>query len=168
MYPCLTLILKSPTFQPRCTSWIRTAFIVSCAAALLIYLYRKLALTSTPLQPIAPESHDNASGDLGPAYSVRDLPGRGKGMIAVRDIRVSTIPGFRQPMLRGLLRSAGRAIDSRTTAVCGSVFKYVSNWHTQTYDSMKAQSTVRLPNSSGNQYSSSHLTKLHHFTICRM
>lgn len=85
------------TFQYRWTSWIRTAFIVSCTAALLIYLYRKLALTSTPLQLIIPESHDN--GELGPAFTVRDLPGRGKGMIAVRDIRVSTIPGFRNPTL---------------------------------------------------------------------
>jgi hypothetical protein len=88
---------------------MRTALIVTCTAALSIYLYRKLALTSTPHPPIIPESHDD--GDIGPAYTVRDLPGRGKGMIAVRDIRVSTIPGFRKSTLRGLLRSAGRAID---------------------------------------------------------
>jgi len=61
-------------------------------------LYRKLAFTSTPHQLIIPEPHDN--GDFGPAYAVRDLPGRGKGMIAVRDIRVRIIPGFREPTLR--------------------------------------------------------------------
>jgi hypothetical protein len=99
---------------------------VACTGALLIYLYRNLALTSTPHPPIS-ESHDD--GDLGPAYTVRDLPGRGKGMIAVRDIRVSTIPGFRKSTLRGLLRSAGRAIDPRTAADCGSLFKYVSTPH---------------------------------------
>ena len=110
---------------------MRTTFIVSCTAALLIYLYRKLALTPTPHPPFIPESYDD--GDLGPAYTVRDLPGRGKGMIAVRDIRVSTITGFRKSTLRGLLRSAGRVTDSRTTADGGSVFKYVSNRHIQTH-----------------------------------
>lgn len=144
LFPCPTLILMPPTFQPRWTSWILTAFIVTCTPALLISLYRKLALTSTPHQLIIPESHDN--GDFGPAYTVLDLPGRGKGMIAVRDIRVSLIPGFRGPTLRGLLRSAGRAIDSRTTADCGSSFKYVSNWHIQTHGSITAQLTPRLPN----------------------
>ncbi|KAI0284005.1 hypothetical protein BGY98DRAFT_1093641 [Russula aff. rugulosa BPL654] len=77
--------VRSKHSKPRWTSWIRTTFIVSCTAALLIYLYRKLALTSTPHPPFIPESYDD--GDLGPAYTVRDLPGRGKGMIAVRDIR---------------------------------------------------------------------------------
>jgi len=144
------LILKPPTFQPRWTSWILTVFIVTCTAALLIYLYRKLALTSTPHQLIipVPEFHDNS--DFGPAYTVRDLPGRGKGMIAVRDIRVSTIPGFREPTLRGSLRLAGRAIDSRTTADCGSSFKYVSHQHIQAHGSITAQLTPHLPNLSGN------------------
>jgi hypothetical protein len=147
LFPCPTLILKTPTFQPRWTSWIRIAFIVPCAAALLIYLYRKLALTSTSYQLIIPESHDN--GDFGPAFTVRDLPGRGKGMIAVRDIRVSTIPCFWKPTLRVLLRSAGRAIDSGTTADCGSSFKYVSHRHIhiiQTHGSITAQLAPRLPN----------------------
>jgi hypothetical protein len=144
LFPCPTLILKLPTFQPRWTSWIRIAFIVTCTAALLISLYWKFALTSTPHQLLIPESHGN--GDFGPAYTVRDLPGRGKGMIAVRDIRVSTIPGFRKPAFRGLLISAGRAIDSRTTVDCGSSFKYVSNQHIQTHGSITAQLTPRLPN----------------------
>jgi hypothetical protein len=139
LFPCPTAILKSLTFQPRWTSWIRTAFIVTCTTALLIYLYRKLAF-----QLIFSESHDN--GDFGPAYTVRDLPGRGKGMIAIRDIRVGIIPGFREPTLRGLLRSAGRAIDPGTTADCGSSFKYVSNRHILTHGSITVQLTPRLPN----------------------
>jgi hypothetical protein len=54
---------------------------VTCATTLLISLYWKLV----------PESHDN--DDIVPAFAVRDLPGRGKGLIAIRDIRVGTIPG---------------------------------------------------------------------------
>lgn len=145
LFTCPTLILKIPAFQPHWTSWIRIAFIVTCTAALLIYLYRKLALTSTPLQLIIPEPHDN--GDFGPAYTVRDLPGRGKGMIAVRDIRVSTIPGLQKPTLRRLLILAGRAIDSGTTADCGSSFKYVSYRHIHMpHGSVTAQLALRLPN----------------------
>lgn len=77
--------VRSKHSRPRWTSWIVTTFIATCAAALLTYLYRKFALSSTPHQLILPKSHDN--GDFGPAYTVRDLPGRGKGLIAVRDIR---------------------------------------------------------------------------------
>jgi hypothetical protein len=138
LFPCPTLVLKPPAFQPRWTPWILTAFIVTCTPAFLISLYRKLALTSSPHQLIVPESLAHDNGDFGPAYTVLDLPGRGKGMIAVRDIRVSIIPGFRELTLRGLLRLAGRAIDSRTTADCGSSFKYVSNRHIQTHGSITA------------------------------
>jgi hypothetical protein len=97
LFPSPTFdINETPSIQSRWTSWIRTALFVICTAVLLISLYWKLALTSIPHQLITPESHDNV------AYTVRDLPGRGKGMIAVRDIRVSTIPGFRKPTLIGL------------------------------------------------------------------
>lgn len=78
--------LKPPTLQAHRFSWIRTAFIVTCAAAVLTLLYWKLASAQVLYQLILPELHDNDG--LGPAFTVRDLPGRGKGMIAVRDIRV--------------------------------------------------------------------------------
>jgi hypothetical protein len=60
----------------------------------LVSLYWKQALTQIAHQLILPELHDN--GDIGAAFTVRDLPGRGKGLIAVRDIRVGGIPGVRR------------------------------------------------------------------------
>lgn len=59
---------------------------VTCAAALLTLLYWKRASIQVPHQ-LNSSPHDN--DDLGPAFTIRDLPGRGKGMTAVRDIRVS-------------------------------------------------------------------------------
>lgn len=60
---------------------------MTCATALLTLIYWKFASAQVPHQLILPELHDNDG--LGPAFTIRDLPGRGKGMIAVRDIRVS-------------------------------------------------------------------------------
>jgi hypothetical protein len=59
---------------------------VTCAAVLLALLYWTDALSQLPHQLISPEPPgDDATG---PAFVVRDLPGRGKGMIALRNIRV--------------------------------------------------------------------------------
>lgn len=60
---------------------------MTCAAALLITIYWKRASNQVPRQLTPPEPHENDNIEL--AFTVRDLPGRGKGMIAVRDIRVS-------------------------------------------------------------------------------
>lgn len=77
--------LDLDAIQAHWISWIRTAFILTCAAALLTLLYWKRASIQVPHRFILPP-HDH--DDLGPAFTVLDLPGRGKGMTAVRDIRV--------------------------------------------------------------------------------
>ena len=60
--------------------WTRNAFIVACITALISSLYwaRTRPILFTPQEP----------QENGPAFIVRDLPGKGKGMIALRDIRV--------------------------------------------------------------------------------
>jgi hypothetical protein len=59
---------------------------VTCAAALLISFYWTDFLTEIPRQLIllAPYGKDA----INPAFIVRDLPERGKGLIAIRNIRV--------------------------------------------------------------------------------
>lgn len=60
---------------------MRTACIAICVVALFGLLYWTWAPNPLPLL-------FNSPLETGPAFSVRDLPGRGKGMVADRDIRV--------------------------------------------------------------------------------
>ena len=63
--------------------WTRNAFVVACITALIISLYWA---RTRPIPFIPQEMRKNA-----PAFIVRDLPGKGKGMIALRDIKVGVI-----------------------------------------------------------------------------
>jgi len=92
------------------TLLIRTGFIAICAAALLVSLYWTGVLPQIPHQLILPVPYNND----GPAFIVRELPGRGKGMIAVRNIRVGILVIWIADS-KTLLRLAGRATDSGTT-----------------------------------------------------
>ena len=60
--------------------WTRNAFVVACIAALISSLYWARARQS--LQELQENS---------PPFIVQDLPGKGKGMIALRDIMVGTV-----------------------------------------------------------------------------
>jgi hypothetical protein len=82
--PCSALKLK-PLTQTHTISLIHIAFTVTCAAALLISFYWTGVLTEIPRQLISLAPYSNAKN---PAFGVRDLPERGKGLIAVRNIRV--------------------------------------------------------------------------------
>ncbi|KAI0304399.1 hypothetical protein B0F90DRAFT_1705391 [Multifurca ochricompacta] len=73
---------RSASIQACLTSWTWTAFTLTCAAVLLSWLYWAPALTRIPILFSSPEPRES-----GPGFVVSDLPGRGKGMIAVRDIR---------------------------------------------------------------------------------
>ena len=59
---------------------------MTCAAALLISFYWTDFLTEIPRQLISLAQYNNDA--INPAFVVRDLPERGKGLIAVRNIRV--------------------------------------------------------------------------------
>ncbi|KAI0269858.1 hypothetical protein BC834DRAFT_1014364 [Gloeopeniophorella convolvens] len=69
-------------------SSVRRRFALACAAILLglIWWTPLWSDLSTLLGLSRPDSHE-----INPPFVVRDLPGRGKGMIAVRDIRVSAL-----------------------------------------------------------------------------
>jgi hypothetical protein len=96
---------------------MRTGLIATCAAALLVSLYWTGVLPQIPHQLILPVPYSNDSN--GPAFIVRELPGRGKGMIAVRNIRVGILVIWVADS-KTLLRPAGRATDSGTTVDFGS------------------------------------------------
>ena len=91
---------------------------MTCAAVLLALLYWTDALSQLPHQLISPEPPDDATS---PAFVVRDLPGRGKGMIALRNIRVGIrCLGADNRLLRyDCERLAGRAVDPGTTVDIG-------------------------------------------------
>jgi hypothetical protein len=69
-------------------SLVLTALFAACAAAVFGSLSWTRGPSQFPLLFNSPEPHETD-----PAFIVRDLPGKGKGMVAVRDIRVG-IPGI--------------------------------------------------------------------------
>ncbi|KAI9465470.1 hypothetical protein BJY52DRAFT_1244195 [Lactarius psammicola] len=71
--------------------WTRNAFVVACITALISSLYWAW---TRPIPFISQELQEN-----GPAFIVRDLPGKGKGMIALRDIRRGELLVREKPLI---------------------------------------------------------------------
>ncbi len=86
-------------------------FFVACITALISSLY----WARSPTIRQEPQEVD-------PAFIVRDIPGKGKGMIALRDIRVGVIGTWNQT-LKHLLQSAWGALGARKTLDLGAAPK---------------------------------------------
>ncbi|KAH9179263.1 hypothetical protein EDB89DRAFT_1926225 [Lactarius sanguifluus] len=69
----------------------RNAFVVACITALICSLYWA---RTRPILSILQEPQEN-----GPAFIVRDLPGKGKGMIALRDIKRGELLVREKPLI---------------------------------------------------------------------
>ncbi|KAI0300251.1 hypothetical protein BC826DRAFT_992282 [Russula brevipes] len=70
---------------------------MTCVAVLLISFYWTRASTPRPRQLTPPGSHDN--NEISPAFTVQDLPGRGKGLIAARRIQRGELLIREQPLI---------------------------------------------------------------------
>jgi hypothetical protein len=92
--------------------WTRNAFVVACIAALISSLYWARTLPS----PFTPQEN-------GAPFIVRDLPGKGKGMIALRDIKVGQAPSIHRTDLKDLLSLAWGALDTGKTPDIGGATK---------------------------------------------